>query len=799
MGILDGIRADRIIDQVIEAGRLDTPAAEQAVNKLQSLSQASIPKLIALLGTTRREETDLVIQLLQQMLSPTSLRYYFDGLSDPDARIVSGVVKVVQNAENIDPNGFLELLDNPDVPKSAILQLLSAQKQGLDAKKMLRYAYKLQHNDLVMLYRIIDDIADESLVPELINRIDTKDPVMKTEITKVLSKFKSEPVHNVLHQLLDDQNKSVRLAALEGLSKMDASMDVKQLCNLIKDSDLSIQNKAVDVLIKLNHPRTVSYLLDPLQDESEYTRRAAVEVLNEIGDVNAIKDLLLAIKDRDWWVRSRAADALGKIGGSKVVKSVIELIKDEDEFIRRTAIEIINATQDKETYDTLIGAINDADWWVRERAVDGLAALGNKKAVPVLLTLMDKEQPDSELAVVIIRALASLRSVSAIAPILKQLESGPENVQKEALQALAGLVDEGHATSAKGVIRKAVEHGSEEIRQLASDVLAKIGSRYPTKTDLPALGESNTQSRQSGTLETIVMPGTVSRGVASLASETVDPSALQAGDVLGSRYRFIRQVGKGAFGTVLLMEDLMVREQVILKFLNSQVAADENIIKRFVYELRFARKITHQNVIRIYDMITFGDSSAISMEYFPSHTLSTQLSPRKPLALERAIHIIKDVCSGMASAHEARVVHRDLKPGNILLNDQDVVKIVDFGVSAATQQMDTRLTRTGLLVGTPTYMAPEQVLGREVDERTDIYSLGVIMYETMTGRPPYRGGDSMSIMYQHVQGQFTPPRELNPKLPQTIHEVILKAMATDPKGRFQSMNELREKLDGFVS
>jgi serine/threonine-protein kinase len=198
-------------------------------------------------------------------------------------------------------------------------------------------------------------------------------------------------------------------------------------------------------------------------------------------------------------------------------------------------------------------------------------------------------------------------------------------------------------------------------------------------------------------------------------------------------------------------------------------------------------------------MITFGDSSAISMEYFPSHTLSTQLSPRKPLVLEKAIHIIKNVCAGMASAHEARVVHRDLKPGNILINDQDVVKIVDFGVSAATQQMDTRLTRTGLLVGTPTYMAPEQVLGREVDERTDIYSLGVIMYETLTGRTPYRGGDSMSIMYQHVQGQFTPPREMNPNLPQAVNEVILKTMATDPNQRFQSMNELSDELDACVS
>ncbi len=271
-------------------------------------------------------------------------------------------------------------------------------------------------------------------------------------------------------------------------------------------------------------------------------------------------------------------------------------------------------------------------------------------------------------------------------------------------------------------------------------------------------------------------------------------ATLKPGDVLAERYRYIRPIGRGAFGAVYLMEDLMIREEIILKFLHAQMATDESTIKRFVYELRLARRITHRNVIRIFDMITFGKLSAISMEYFPSHTLGSEIRGRKPMDTNRGLKITQDVCAGMEAAHHVSVVHRDLKRSNILINDVGLVKIVDFGVAAAVRDTEARLTKTGLVIGTPTYMAPEQVLGKPVDARTDIYSLGIILYEMMTGRPPYAGADSMAIMYQHVQGRAQTPTQLNAQLPLTLSAVILKCMATTPELRFQSMGELRSSL-----
>ncbi len=159
-------------------------------------------------------------------------------------------------------------------------------------------------------------------------------------------------------------------------------------------------------------------------------------------------------------------------------------------------------------------------------------------------------------------------------------------------------------------------------------------------------------------------------------------------------------------------------------------------MKRFVHELRYSRKITHKNVIRIYDFLYIQGNYAISMEYFPSHTLGAEIVNEKPLELKRAIRFASDICTGMTVAHHVGIVHRDLKPANVLINDEGLLKIVDFGVAAAHREGDTQLTKTGYVIGSPKYMAPEQILGKKVDERADVYALGVMLYETVTRRAP---------------------------------------------------------------
>jgi serine/threonine-protein kinase len=246
------------------------------------------------------------------------------------------------------------------------------------------------------------------------------------------------------------------------------------------------------------------------------------------------------------------------------------------------------------------------------------------------------------------------------------------------------------------------------------------------------------------------------------------------------------------------MEDTVVEERLILKFLNSNVSSDEEMMKRFVHELRYSRKITHKNVIRIYDFLYIRGNYAISMEYFPSHTLGGEIVNEKPVELKRAVKFAIDIATGMQVAHQAGIVHRDLKPANVLIDNDLLLKIVDFGVAAAQTQGDTQLTKTGYVIGSPKYMAPEQILGKKVDERADIYSLGVIMYEMFAGVPPYSRGDHMSVMYQHVQGKARQPIEINKALPPELNSLVMKCMSLDKSKRAQSMDELRLSLEKFL-
>jgi eukaryotic-like serine/threonine-protein kinase len=495
-------------------------------------------------------------------------------------------------------------------------------------------------------------------------------------------------------------------------------------------------------------------------------------------------------------VRTRAADALGKIGGPRVVDAVIELIRDEDEEVRRAAIEILNQTKDERAINFLIEATKDKDWWVSERAVDALAEIGSKKAVPALMDLLNSENTRSLPTVA--RALGKIGDTRVIESLVKLLDRPEKEIKVEAIGALARLADDKRADVVRNYIQTAGSATQDDtIQHAAVRAIEDIDGRF-SSTAVAAQAKAAKMAEPARTL--LIEKGDVDQVIKkaeeqAAASNKLDISQLKPGEIIEGRYKYIEKIGKGAFGTVVLVEDTVVDERLILKFLNPNVSQDEEMMKRFVHELRYSRKITHKNVIRIYDFLFMRGNYAISMEYFPSHTLGAEIVNEKPLPMPRAIQYATDIANGMLVAHQAGIVHRDLKPANVLINNEGLLKIVDFGVAAAHKEGDTQLTKTGYVIGSPKYMAPEQILGKKVDERADVYSLGVIMYEMVTGVPPYSRGDHMSVMYQHVQGKAKSAIEVNPQLPRAISDLVSKAMSVDKMKRFQNMEEFRIALE----
>jgi serine/threonine-protein kinase len=816
MTLLGSFRSEQLIQDLVAETDPAGTKARKLVDKIKNVGPKVIPKIIDALAMSDKTHTMVFVDILSSLVSDKTLEYYREGLADGNERVVKGTAWALSSTTDYNINQLLDWFEDEEVSKHALIEVLQVHKDDLSVHELLQKAYDLDVKEKAAVFKIIERSIKAEMVPDLIARMGGRDPMIKIHLIQLLQRFDSHDINNALEVELRDPNKMVRSAALSALATRGSNVNIAAVAKLLQDPDLDVQNKAVDMMIQINHPDTVKYLTEALKDESEYSRRAAVEVLNEVGNVNSVKDLLDAIKDDDWWVRSRAGDALAEIGGPRVVDSVVSLINDEDEEIRRTAIEILNSAKDERAVDHLIKATDDSDWWVRERAIDALSQIGSPKALPKLEAMLG-QNPKTD--TVIIRALAKIGNQTHIAKIVPLLKSPEREVQIEAMKALSKLADEKQANVVRDVLEKVKQADEPTIINIADKALKDLDARFSgtvlaenvrakkmgehTKTllldddDLEKLLDEQAKARTAAA--SLDETSIIESGVPPAAIPRLDISKLEPGDVIEGRYKYIEKIGKGAFGTVLLMQDEVVDERLILKFLNPNVSSDEEMMKRFVHELRYSRKITHRNVIRIYDFLNLQGSYAISMEYFPSHTLSGELPDNQPMEVGKALGFSRDIATGMAVAHQAGVIHRDLKPANLLVNNEGLLKIVDFGVAAAASSGDTQLTKTGYVIGSPKYMAPEQILGKKVDETADIYSVGVIMYEMVTGIPPYSRGDHMSVMYQHVQGKAKPCQEINPAIPDEYAAVITRAMSVDKSKRYQSMAELTEALDGIRS
>jgi HEAT repeat protein/tRNA A-37 threonylcarbamoyl transferase component Bud32 len=797
MTLFANYRADRLIADIKSSGNPSSPLALKAFEKLAAMGADAIDPIVDALSTSEKKETTAYIEVLAKLIDTKSLPILLKNMSEANGRAMSGIAWALSSSKNYPAHALLDALAKPGMPKQALLDVIAAQKARFTVRELLNAAYTQEPSERNGLFKVVAEIADESSVDDLIARIEGKDPVARLHIINVLARFNLPKVQEAVQKQLKDSSKFIRSAALLALSKMDGQFDMPLIVGMLRDPEIEVQNKAVDVVIKANHPDTIKYLVDVLKDENEYARRAAVEVLNVVGTSKSVKYLLEVIADSDWWVRTRAADALGKIGGPKVVDAVLSLIKDENQDIRRAAIEILNQTKDERAVAQLIEATRDKDWWVSERAVDALAAIGSSKALPRFIDMLQGEPKSLPTVIRAIGKIGDQKSLESLLPML----SRPENeIKVEAIAALAKLADERRADTIRLRLQSLSASGADgTLSQAVARAMQELDNRFSTQ-QIAANQRAEKMQEPAKTLliDNAALASAVKQAEDTAATAKLDIATLKPGDVIEGRYKFIEKIGKGAFGTVLLMEDTVVEERLILKFLNPNVSSDEEMMKRFVHELRYSRKITHKNVIRIYDFLYIRGNYAISMEYFPSHTLGGEIVNEKPVALKRAVKFAIDIATGMAVAHQAGIVHRDLKPANVLIDNDALLKIVDFGVAAAQSQGDTQLTKTGYVIGSPKYMAPEQILGKKVDERADIYSLGVIMYEMFSGVPPYSRGDHMSVMYQHVQGKARQPIEINKDLPADLNSLVMKCMSLDKAKRAQSMDELRLSLEKFL-
>jgi serine/threonine-protein kinase len=256
----------------------------------------------------------------------------------------------------------------------------------------------------------------------------------------------------------------------------------------------------------------------------------------------------------------------------------------------------------------------------------------------------------------------------------------------------------------------------------------------------------------------------------------------------GGRYRIERTLGYGGMATVFLAHDDDLRRPVALKVLAEHIAGDETLRRRFLREARLAARLSHPNVVQVYDAGEADGQPYLVMEYVPGRTLAGS----GKLPASEAVQLMLQACAGLQHAHEAGLVHRDLKPANLLLREDGVLKITDFGIAQAADS--TRLTQVGTVLGTAAYLAPEQAAGEQVTAAADIYSLGAVFYELLTGRPPLEFDSLAEIGAKQQSGVITPVRDFEPSVPEPIEAAVMRCLALEPRFRPASAAALAHEL-----
>jgi serine/threonine-protein kinase len=267
---------------------------------------------------------------------------------------------------------------------------------------------------------------------------------------------------------------------------------------------------------------------------------------------------------------------------------------------------------------------------------------------------------------------------------------------------------------------------------------------------------------------------------------------INRGDLIDNRYKIIKSIGEGGMANVYLAYDTILEREVAVKILRGDLSDDEKFIRRFQREANSASSLRHPNVVEMYDVGEDDGKYFIVMEYVDGKTLKGLIKKRGPLNLSESIDIMLQLTSGIACAHQSYIIHRDIKPQNVMILEDGRVKITDFGIAMALN--NNELTQTNSVMGSVHYLPPEQASGNSSTTKSDIYSLGILMFELLTGKVPFKGENAVEIAIKHMKDQIPSVCKFNPSIPQSVENIILRACAKNPKNRYETVAEMYEDL-----
>jgi len=658
-----------------------------------------------------------------------------------------------------------------------VIEQLEAQKRFLRPEEIINHSLKLDSEYAIMLLQLVDGSEIPVDLSKLSFQLDKMESAeYRIKLLHYFGSVNESKIPLIVARFLDDSNKVVILEALKTLVRIQIDFDASVLLPYTEtmtgielEQVMAIIEKQADADLV---PHLSAYLMTKNKELNDYF----AEMVATKTDRSNFQKFLQRLTIEDESVQKGTIVCLQKFPNENLTKVAHQLSGHKDEFVRESAKSlVVNLIDDDNLGKIEEFALND-NAQVRERAIQSLAKSANRGAIPILRKLVDGWPDD---AVLVLRAVKQLGFGQGLEVAFSVLKNSEANVQRTALETIEAIVNKDHADEARDNLIVHLGDITDELHDYAADLVTQITRKFKL-ADLLVVEQVFSDNPYHAA-------GTTSSNRISLLDK------LKPGDVWMDRYHIKKEIGRGAMGRVMLVEDDMVDEALIIKFMLPSLTVDKQSTERFKREVKYARKVSHRNVIRVHDLLIKDGVCAISMEYFESRGLEMILKDAEAFEMREGLKLLYQVASGMAAAHEQGVVHRDLKPSNILIDKEGQLKVVDFGIASAGASAESTLTQTGSIIGSPAYLAPERAVGADADERCDIYSLGVVAYYVLSGKLPYVG-KPMEVIAQHREGGAKPIAKINPAISAEISALVEHMMAVDPEERIPSMVAVRDSI-----
>ncbi len=796
MAVLGSILFNRTLKQFLNCKDLESDKGIGLTKKISLSAKDSLDKILATIPKVGKPHSDVLKKICLQHAEGINQEMLLNSLENDATVIRSTAADILSRSTGISPGKLFKRLHETDVSKTEIIDILDFQKQFLKPEQIISNALKLDKTYAERLLVMAEasehavDLESLSIDPATI-----ESPSIKIMLLRYFAKLEQPEASCVIGKFLTDKNKTVVIEALKALKAMTVSFDASVVLPFIETMGEVELEMAMDIVFQQADSELVPNLAAWTTGKSDDLREIFIKLVVRHATAESLEKFLQRLEQQEWWGKDQAVKCLLRLADIKLAKVAKSLTDHQNEFVRGTAQQLAAQQSDIDDLDSVADSAMHENWQIREKAIVALGNSGKRESLGIFKKVL-QQWPES--AVSVLQALARLGFGKGLEMAFACLKMSEAAIQRQALITIASLTTKQHAENVRENVIRMVPKLQVTVRDTAEQVVTQLTRDFGLQeldinkedffeTSLVKIDE--TQNQPVGDTQPLTQPQMPTQVISFQNIEE-----LKDGDMWMDRYRINKEIGRGAMGRVMLAEDEMVGEQLILKFMHPELTADGASRERFLREVKYSRKVSHANVIRIHDLLFKDNLCAISMEYFLSRGIDEILKEKKSFDAKEGLDILFQVAEGMAAAHKQEVIHRDLKPSNILMDDSGLVKVVDFGIATASSYSDATLTKTGSIIGTPAYLSPERAKGQEADYRCDIYALGIIAYCMFVGHLPYKG-EPIAILFQHLEGNAIPAHEAKPSIPAKLSLLIQKMMAVEAENRVQTMNDVCLAID----